>query len=130
MQFPQWMATRLSKGIGVALVLVLSGAVMAFAAAGKTAPPTAQGGGKIEASIFSYDGKDFVRTTTTLMTEQGASAMNTKLDHDTPAFKALAAKKSYTGDATVFGKKYSANYAPLTGADGKLTGALFVGVAK
>ena len=27
-----------------------------------------------------------------------------------------------------FGKKYDANYAPLTGADGKLTGALFVAV--
>lgn len=32
--------------------------------------------------------------------------------------------------ATVFGKKYDANYAPLMGANGKVTGALFVGVAK
>jgi hypothetical protein len=39
-------------------------------------------------------------------------------------------KHSYSGDATVFGKKYQANYAPLTNADGKLTGALFVAVAK
>ena len=84
---------------------------------------------KLEASIFSYDGKDFVRTETTLM-QGGQSAVGTKLDHDSPAYKALAEKHSYTGPATVFGQKYEADYAPLIGEDGKLTGALFVGVAK
>ena len=39
-------------------------------------------------------------------------------------------KRSYTGPMTLFGKSYQANYAPLIGADGKTTGALFVGVAK
>jgi hypothetical protein len=48
---------------------------------------------KLAATIFSYDGADFVRTQTTLT-------------------------------------HYDANYAPLIGADGKLTGALFVGVSK
>ena len=84
---------------------------------------------KTDASIFSYDGKDFVRTQTTLM-QGGQSAVGTKLDHDSPAYKALAEKHSYTGPATIFGKNYQANYAPLTGEDGKLTGALFVGVPK
>jgi len=84
---------------------------------------------KLDASIFSYDGKDFVRTETTLM-KDGQSAANTKLASDSPAYKALVEKKSYTGPATVFGRDYQANYAPLTGADGQLTGALFVGVAK
>ena len=84
---------------------------------------------KLDASIQSYDGKDFVRTETTLM-DKGQSAVNTKLDPDSPAYKALVEKKSYTGPATVFGRDYQANYAPLTGADGQLTGALFVGVAK
>lgn len=84
---------------------------------------------KLEASIFSYDGKDFVRTETTLM-QGGQSAVGTKLDQDSPAYKALAEKHSYTGPATVFGQNYQANYAPLIGGDGKLTGALFVGVAK
>ena len=84
---------------------------------------------KLEASIFSYDGKDFVRTETTLM-QGGQSAVGTKLDHASPAYKALAEKHSYTGPATVFGQNYQANYAPLIGADGKLAGALFVGVPK
>jgi methyl-accepting chemotaxis protein len=84
---------------------------------------------KLDASILSYDGKDFVRTETTLM-NNGQSAVNTKLDHDSAAYKALSEKHSYTGPVTVFGKNYQGNYAPLIGADGKLTGALFVGVPK
>jgi len=84
---------------------------------------------KLDSSILSYDGKDFVRTETTLM-DAGKSAANTKLDHDSAAYKALIQKRSYTGPAKVFGRDYQANYAPLIGEDGKLTGALFVGVPK
>ncbi len=84
--------------------------------------------GELAATIFSYDGKDFVRTQTTL-TAEGQSAANTKLDRNGAAYKALSQKQSYTGPATVFGQDYNANYAPLV-ADGKLTGALFVGVPK
>ena len=80
---------------------------------------------KLDASILSYDGKDFVRTATTL-TKVG----NTKLDPGSAAYKALVEKRSYTGPMTLFGREYEANYAPLVGADGKLTGALFVGVPK
>ena len=84
---------------------------------------------KLAATIFSYDGTDFVRTQTTL-TQDGQSAVSTKLDHDSAAYKALSQKQSYTGPATILGQAYEANYAPLVGADGKLTGALFVGVPK
>lgn len=84
---------------------------------------------KLEATIFSYDGEDFVRTETTLSTE-GQSAADTKLDRDSAAYKALVNKRSYTGPATIFGRDYQASYAPLTGDDGQLTGALFVGVPK
>jgi Cache 3/Cache 2 fusion domain len=66
---------------------------------------------KLEATIFSYDGKDFVRTETTLSAE-GQSAANTKLDRDSAAYKALVEKRSYTGPATLFGRDYQANYAP------------------
>ena len=84
---------------------------------------------KLDSSIFSYDGKDFTRTETTLM-NNGQSAVGTKLDPAGPAYKALSEKHSYTGLATLFGHDYQANYASLLGADGKLTGALFVGVPK
>jgi hypothetical protein len=57
----------------------------------------------------------------------GQSAANTKLDRDSAAYKALVEKHSYTGPATVFGRDYQANYAPLMNKDGKLTGALLWG---
>jgi hypothetical protein len=44
--------------------------------------------------------------------------------------EALVEKHSYTGPATVFGRDYEANYAPLMNKDGQLTGALFVGIPK
>lgn len=89
-----------------------------------------QSSGDVEATIFTYDGQDFVRTQTTLVTNDGKSAVKTKLDRGTPAYQALTQKRSYTGDTTLFGREYEANYAPLTDEDGQLTGALFVTVAK
>jgi methyl-accepting chemotaxis protein len=86
-------------------------------------------GTKIKASIFSYDGENFVRTETTLK-EKGQAVAGTKLDRDSSAYKALVEKRSYTGPVTLFGHDYKADYAPLTGEDGELTGALFVGVPK
>ena len=130
MRLHQWISPRVGKGIVVALVLVLAGAMMASVEAAGSARAAVQTQGKIAATIFAYQGQDFVRTTTTLVTEAGQSAVNTKLDRSTPAYKALIQKHSYTGDATVFGRKYEASYAPLTGKDGQLTGALFVAVAK
>ncbi len=108
------------RRIFVILTLLLPVTVLVSSASAET---------KMEATIFSYDGKDFVRTKTTLMAE-GQSAANTKLGRDSSAYKALVKKRSYTGPATILGRDYQANYAPLTGEDGQLTGALFVGVPK
>ena len=126
----QWIPVRAGRSIHAALMLAVSIALIALIASGGSSRAVAQAQAKIDASIFSYDGKDFVRTKTTLATEDGKSAVNTKLEHSSPAYKALTEKHSYIGDATVFGHKYDAEYAPLTSADGKLTGALFVGVEK
>jgi hypothetical protein len=117
------MSARLLLGSAVATALLV-GLVAVETGHARTATRAYP---KLEASIFSYDGKEFVRTKTTLMTEAGKSAVGTKLDHGSAAYKALIAKHSYSGDATVFGKKYDANYAPLMDNDGKVTGALFVG---
>jgi hypothetical protein len=130
MRLHQWVPARVGKGIIFALGLACSGALIAFADEGTNGRTAAQAKEKIEASIFSYDGHDFVRTKTTLVTADGKSAVNTKLEQDSPAYKALSQKHSYVGESTIFGRKYDADYAPLTSDDGKLTGALFVGVAK
>jgi methyl-accepting chemotaxis protein len=84
---------------------------------------------KLEATIFSYDGTDFVRTETTLK-QNGESAADTKLDHASAAYKALAEKHSYSGPATVFGQNYDSYYAPIISDDGAVTGAIFVGMPK
>ena len=126
MRVHQWISARVSRGIVLAVGLAFSGALLAFA----ETHGSAETKGKIDATIFSYDGKDFVRTESTVLTKAGKSVVNTKLAHDTPAYKALMDKHSYTGDADIFGRDYQANYAPLTSEDGKLTGALFVGVPK
>ena len=135
MRSQQWTSARVGKGVVVALVVAAAVALMALVAGSSGLPAAAQAqaaqaDAKMESTIFSYDGKDFVRTKTTLVTEEGKSAVDTKLDHGSPAYKALSKKHSYIGDATVFGKTYDADYAPLTGDDGRLTGALFVAVAK
>jgi hypothetical protein len=130
MRLHQLTSARVGKAVVVALELAIAIALMALLEGGISAQAAAQEQAKMEATIFSYDGKDFVRTKTTLVTEDGKSAVNTKLDHATPAYKALIKKHSYVGDATVFGRKYDAEYAPLTSDDGKLTGALFVAVAE
>lgn len=126
---PRGIPARVRSTMLFALLLACSSALVAFARAGTRARATVQGA-QLEASIFSFDGHDFTRTNTTLMTEEGKSAVDTKLDHNSPAYKALMRKRSYSGEATVFGHKYDANYAPLTDGGGKLTGALFVAVPK
>jgi cache 3/cache 2 fusion protein len=126
MRLRQWTSGRVVRGVVLAVALAFAGALLAVAEAhGASATK-----GKLDATIFSYDGKDFVRTESTVLTKDGKSVVSTKLDHGTPAYKALVGKHSYTGAATVFGRNYEANYAPLTSEDGKLTGALFVGVPK
>jgi hypothetical protein len=63
--------------------------------------------------------------------EAGKSTVNTKLDHaPLRRTRPLIKKHSFSGDVTLFGKKYDANYAPLTSDDGTSTGALFVGSAE
>lgn len=82
------------------------------------------------ATIFSFDGQDFIRTQTTLLTAEGKSAVNTKLDRTAPSFEALIQGHSYRGEATIFGRDYATYYAPLTDSEGKLDGAIFIGNQK
>jgi hypothetical protein len=121
---------RNRKGIALAVMLVLAGALAALIEGPGSSQLAAQAPASLAATIFSYDGHDFVRTHTTLLTETGKSALNTKLDRETAAFKALVQKHSFVGDVTVFGKRYDARYAPLTDDKGNLTGALFVAIPK
>ncbi|HXG44572.1 MAG TPA: Cache 3/Cache 2 fusion domain-containing protein [Gemmatimonadales bacterium] len=113
----------------VAIVVLLAAATMAWRH--PAAPAAAEANAdRLAATIFSYEGQEFVRLRTTLVTEAGKPAVNTKLEHGSPAYEALRVGHSYSGDVTVFGKRYRGYYAPLTASDGSLTGALFVGVPR
>jgi OFA family oxalate/formate antiporter-like MFS transporter len=81
-------------------------------------------------TVFTYDGQDFFRSQTNLLTDEGKSAVNTNLDRDHPGYGALIQKRSYIGEAILFGRLYDTYYAPLTDEQSQLTGAIFVGNQK
>jgi hypothetical protein len=76
----RWLSASVRKMI-LAFVLAFSATGIAFAGQ--------------ESTIFTYDGQDFIRAQTTLATEDGKSAVNTKLDRNSLAYKALVNKGSY-----------------------------------
>lgn len=80
-------------------------------------------------TVFSFDGKDFVRTETSLPKEDGKLATGTTLDRGSEAFHALIKKESFSGETKLFGKKYNSHYAPLV-KNGELVGAIFIGFHK
>ena len=82
-----------------------------------------------ESTVFRLDPKDqsFTRIATTLKLNDGfISATKTKLDPASPAYTALIQKRTYVWKVTLFGQTCDSNYAPMTNANGQLTGALFV----
>src|SRR5262245_46853612 len=100
---------RATRGLLLVLTLVLPVTVLVSNAS--------LADSKLEATIFSYDGHDFVRTANTLM-DGGKSAVSTKFDPNSPAYKALVQKHSYVGPSSVFGREYQSDYAPLINDDG------------
>lgn len=81
-------------------------------------------------TVFKFHEQDFIRTQTNLLTADGKSAVNTKLDREYHGYQALINKQSYSGEAIIFGRRYEACYAPVTSEEGQLKGALFVGNQK
>jgi len=79
----QWVSARASK-IVLALALAFSGAWIALVDEDSSSQVAAKTLTQIEVTIFSYDDQDFVRTQTTLVTEEGKSAVNTKLQRIRP----------------------------------------------
>jgi hypothetical protein len=127
---PQRHLFAVRASVVAALILAVTLMTAATHARPRLSTATVQTPTVLAATIFSFDGQDFIRTKTTLVTETGASAVGTKLDRGSQAFKALLQKHSGAGPVTVFGKNYAGTYAPLIDKDGRVTGALFVGVPK
>lgn len=80
------------------------------------------------ATIFIKSGTEFVRESTSLITENNADAAGTVLDHSNPAYDNLMNGKRYTGVVELFGTKYMADYDVFRDKDGKVVGAYLVGI--
>ncbi|KAA0016256.1 HAMP domain-containing protein [Salinicola corii] len=80
------------------------------------------------ATIFARDGDDFVRIATSLKDENGKRAMGTLLNRESKSYAKLMANQPYIGLAKLFGTSYITKYQPIQDGDGKVVGALFVGV--
>jgi methyl-accepting chemotaxis protein len=83
-------------------------------------------------TIFVWDESRGVlaRRTTSLRDENGNRASGTALAKTHPALALLLAGRMFRGEAELFGRSYLTQYNPVFGPDGKVIGALFVGVEK
>jgi len=79
------------------------------------------------ATLFAWDGENFVRVTTNVLKPDGSRAVGTVLDPSGKAFAALRAGQPYEGVVDILGTPYITSYAPMNDAEGKLAGAWYVG---
>lgn len=79
------------------------------------------------ATLFAWDGQNFVRVTTNVLKPDGSRAVGTVLDTSGKAFAALRAGRSFEGVVDILGVPYITSYAPMTDAQGQLVGAWYVG---
>jgi len=65
------------------------------------------------ATVFEKQGEDFVRIATTIPTKDGSSAVGTKLDKNSDAYKATAKGKVWHGMRTLMGFQSMVEYKPV-----------------
>lgn len=79
-------------------------------------------------TIFQmHDGK-LIRIATNVKTSRGDRAILTYIPSDSLVYRTIAEGKAYRGRAVVVGKWNITHYEPLKSRDGKIIGALYVGV--
>jgi len=79
------------------------------------------------ATIFAWDGKNFLRVTTNVLKPDGSRAVGTVLDPKGKAYAALAQGRGFSGVVDILGVPYTTSYAPIDDAKGKLIGAWYTG---
>lgn len=81
-------------------------------------------------TVFSWNGTDLVRVSTSVKKDNGDRAIGTTLANTGAAYAALTQAghpEAFQGVIDILGKPYFTRYEPLLNAEGKLIGALFVG---
>lgn len=79
------------------------------------------------ATIFAWNGQDFIRVSTNVLKPDGSRALGTKLDPQGKAYAALRQGNSFKGVVNILGVPYTTFYTPLHDAAGRTTGALYTG---
>jgi methyl-accepting chemotaxis protein len=79
------------------------------------------------ATLFAWDGSNFIRVTTNVMKPDGSRAVGTVLDPRGKAFAALSQGNSFNGVVDILGMPYTTSYVPMLDPDGKLAGAWYTG---
>ena len=83
--------------------------------------------GNIVATVVSRNGQDFQRVLTNIKDLNGVSQVNSLLDRESQAYKALSAGEDFTSIVDLYGKYYVVSYSPQK-AGGVITkSATFVG---
>jgi len=83
----------------------------------------------VEATIFVRDGADYRRISTSITDASGNRVVDTLLDRNSPAYPNIQSGKEYSGNVTVLGKNYLAEYLPIFASGSKdVIGVLFVGI--
>jgi methyl-accepting chemotaxis protein len=79
------------------------------------------------ATLFVWDGSDFVRVTTNVLKPDGSRAVGTVLDPKGKAFAALSQGRPFNGVVDILGVPYTTSYVPMLDSAGKLVGAWYTG---
>lgn len=81
----------------------------------------------VEATVFAKQGKDFSRVLTTIKDDKGNRAVGTLLDSNAKAYSEVNSGKSFSGEATILGKKHITKYTPIYDKSKNMIGIYFVG---
>jgi methyl-accepting chemotaxis protein len=79
------------------------------------------------ATLFAWDGRNFIRVTTNVLKPDGTRAVGTPLDPKGKAFAALAEGREFSGVVDILGVPYTTDYVPMRDGKGKLIGAWYTG---
>jgi len=84
------------------------------------------------ATVFAWDEKtqDFWRKTTNIKKPDGNRAVGTPLGKNGRVYPIVTKGQTYRGEATILGKDYYTEYAPIFDPQDKVIGILYVGIEK
>ena len=80
------------------------------------------------ASIYKKDGDEFVIVSTNIRDEDGSRITGEKLSHNQDAYESLINNERFLGRTTIHGHTNISTYILLSGRNGNIIGATFIGV--